>query len=115
VILDSEKNFPNKLEPAVLWFWNISIIGTSVVNKIKYPSNNDGIRLLTSQISLQRPEREREMYLIVQVVCGRLQDFSQQILLELNMAGKAGSKILNYYVLMRLIFNGYVLLHRQII
>lgn len=55
------------------------------------------------------------MYLIVQVVCGRLQDFSQQILLELNMAGKAGSKILNYYVLMRLIFNGYVLLHRQII
>lgn len=55
------------------------------------------------------------MYLIVQVVCGRLQDFSQQILLELNMASKVGSKILNYYVLMPLIFNGYVLLHCQII
>jgi hypothetical protein len=36
-------------------------------------------------------------------------------LLELNMAGKVGSKILNYYVLMRLIFNGYVLLCCQII
>jgi hypothetical protein len=69
------------------------------------------------QISLQRErEREREMYLIVQVVyvvgCKIL---SQQILLELNMAGKAGSKILNYYVLMWLIFNGYVLLCYQII
>jgi len=54
-----KKNCPNKLEPAVLWFWNIWIFGISVINKIKYPSNNDGIRPLTSQISLQRWERER--------------------------------------------------------